>query len=185
MTLAPTASSLLVEARIMQASMPNKRLNLTLPAATCPARHLAHHHHHRRQLRAAHTTTATSDTANTHQQLLDSPKRRQLAGLSFANAFVNAPGEQGRNPDGSCPLFPADHAWRMDVSGLPLHPNSDAIKGNIGRGNLHADFGGGITVDGQRVLYGIPYITVDSSKGTPMVPVRPLLSRTANASCNP
>lgn len=177
MTLAPTASSLLVEARIMQASMPNKQLNLTLPAATCPARHLLSHHH-RRQLRASHAHTTASSTsiisthtANTQQQLIDSPKRRQLAGLSFAEAFVNAPGEQGRNPDGLCPLFPADHAWRMDVSGLPLHPNSDAIKGNIGRGTLHADFGGGIMVDGQRVLYGIPFITVDSSKGTPMVPV--------------
>ncbi|KAG2482352.1 hypothetical protein HYH03_018702 [Edaphochlamys debaryana] len=98
-------------------------------------------------------------------------QRRRLGGLSFAQAFVNKPGTADRNPDGSCPLFPPDHEWYRDVSQLPLHPNGDAIKTRIHpTRTLHADWGGGEMRGGKFMLYGIPYITVDS-RTQPMVPL--------------
>ncbi|KXZ43751.1 hypothetical protein GPECTOR_81g201 [Gonium pectorale] len=149
------ASNLLVEARTMQGSVVNKPpLELNPPAGTCPAAAAAGSGHHRRLLRglADGTSGRSVDSANAASADVSAASagsgRRQLQGqpLPFAAAFVAAPGEQGRNPDGSCPLFPADHAWHQDVSSLPVHPNSDAIKWRIGGGNLHPDFGGGITV---------------------------------------
>jgi hypothetical protein len=67
---------------------------------------------------------------------------------------------------GTCPGFPPDGAnyvgWGVDVSALPLDPNSgDYISHILGNDNpndfLHADFGGG----GD---YGIPYVTVPGTE---------------------
>ena len=56
---------------------------------------------------------------------------------------------------------------------LQVHPNSDSIKMHISLGShLHPDFGGGTSVNGQRVLYGIPFTVLDSSRdGTPLNPI--------------
>ncbi|PNH08902.1 hypothetical protein TSOC_004508 [Tetrabaena socialis] len=166
-------NKLMDEARIMQGTILNKQLAVSFPNSTCPL--VGHHHRMLRGLvgeRAAAVATATTAAAIVApDDASDRAIRRQLVGQSFADAYVKAPGEQGRNPDGSCPMFPADHAWHRDVSLMPVHPNSDSIKTHIGGGNLHADFAGGMTVNGKRVLYGIPFITVDTSKGTPLVPI--------------
>jgi hypothetical protein len=62
---------------------------------------------------------------------------------------------------GSCPVFPADNWWNRDVSGLPVHPNSqNYVNTVLASGTnkfLHADFGG----DGE---YGIPYVTVPGTQ---------------------
>lgn len=67
----------------------------------------------------------------------------------------NAPSIDG------CSIFPDDNAWNQDVSGLPVHPRSDAIVDSLGRDeNVHPDFG---TVwDGAPI--GIPFVLVDGSQ---------------------
>ncbi|HHN46301.1 MAG TPA: hypothetical protein ENN09_02565 [Planctomycetes bacterium] len=61
-----------------------------------------------------------------------------------------------------CQVFPADNWWNTDISGYPVHPDSDAIIANIGANtNIHPDFGR---------IYGIPYVVVGS--GQPLVPIR-------------
>jgi len=66
----------------------------------------------------------------------------------------------------SCSVFPPDNPWNTDVSGYPVHSNSDAYVNSIGRwDNLHPDFG---TV-WQGAPIGIPYIIVSGSQ--PKVPV--------------
>jgi hypothetical protein len=69
-------------------------------------------------------------------------------------------------PLGSCPVFPPDNAWNRDVSGLPVHANSqryiDTIVASGSNKFLHADFGGA----GE---YVIPYITVAGAQ--PAVPI--------------
>ena len=58
-----------------------------------------------------------------------------------------------------CPLFPADNAWRRDVSHDPLDPRSNAYIASINasRAYLHPDFGSNPT-------YGIPYEVVPSTQ---------------------
>jgi hypothetical protein len=66
---------------------------------------------------------------------------------------------------GGCPMFPADNAWNRDISGDPLHPQSDAIIAKIqsvGADNLHPDFG-------ENPDYGIPYVVVPADQ--PLVPI--------------
>lgn len=66
----------------------------------------------------------------------------------------------------SLQVFPADNPWNQDISGLAVHPNSDAYLASIGLSTgLHPDFG---TVwEGAPI--GIPYTLVDAS--TPRVNV--------------
>lgn len=66
----------------------------------------------------------------------------------------------------SLQVFPADNPWNQDISGLPVHPNSDAYLASIGLNTgLHPDFG---TVwEGAPI--GIPYTLVDAN--TPRVNV--------------
>jgi hypothetical protein len=65
-----------------------------------------------------------------------------------------------------CPIFPPSNPWNTDISGLPLHPQSDAFVDAIGRDDhLHPDFG---TV-WQGAPIGIPYVVVGG--GQPKVPV--------------
>lgn len=68
---------------------------------------------------------------------------------------------------GGCPVFPADNAWNVDISGYPLHPNSAAYIAAIGAsGHLHPDFGSG-TWEGFPI--GIPYVIVPA--GQALVPI--------------
>ncbi|KAG2434080.1 hypothetical protein HXX76_007808 [Chlamydomonas incerta] len=166
-------ATLMVESRLMQGSTYNRQLSLNPPAGTCPARRLASASYSssgssRRLLRATATAAAAGASgATAGGSSLQQQRRRLLStGLPFAKAMQDAPGEQGRNADGSCPLYPATHAWHQDVSSLPVHPNSKSIKLNIGGsgGHLHADFGGGSGSGANRIYYGIPYVVVDSSK---------------------
>ncbi len=59
-----------------------------------------------------------------------------------------------------CRVFPPEHAFNVDVSGFPVHPNSANYLASIGPGNLHPDFGD---------IYGIPYTTVPGDQ--PRVPI--------------
>ena len=60
-----------------------------------------------------------------------------------------------------CDVFPADNAWNQDISGLPVHPNSDGFIDSVGRNTgMHPDFG--TEWDGAPI--GIPYVLVDSSQ---------------------
>ena len=69
-------------------------------------------------------------------------------------------------PDTTCEVFPSNNVWRMDVSGLPIHPKSKTWKRSSSAGStrLHPDFGG--------APYGLPYDVVDGSHGTVAVDFR-------------
>jgi hypothetical protein len=65
-----------------------------------------------------------------------------------------------------CTTFPADNWWNTDISGFPVHANSDTIVAGLGASDyLHPDFG---TVWAGSPI-GIPYVTVAPSQ--PKVPV--------------
>src|SRR3990172_8655910 len=79
------------------------------------------------------------------------------AGARDANAAAGDP---------SCSILPPDNPWNTDISGFPLHPQSDAFVNSVGRADhLHPDFG---TV-WQGAPIGIPYVIVSGSQ--PKVPV--------------
>jgi hypothetical protein len=66
----------------------------------------------------------------------------------------------GGNTSGACTIFPSDNAWNQDVSGLPVHPSSDAYVSSIGADdNVHPDFG----TEWEGAPIGIPYVVVDGS----------------------
>lgn len=84
-----------------------------------------------------------------------------VSGSSPADA-AGATGSDGPTIAG-CPLFPADNAWRADVSKLPISSHSAAWIKNIGATvHLHFDFG-------SNPHYGIPYVTVPTTQ--PSVPI--------------
>jgi hypothetical protein len=57
-----------------------------------------------------------------------------------------------------CPLFPADDAWRQNISAAALDPHSAAWVASIGASvDLHPDFG-------SNPSYGIPYVVVPKSQ---------------------
>jgi hypothetical protein len=57
-----------------------------------------------------------------------------------------------------CPLFPANSAWRKDISHARVNPHSKAWVRSVGlSGHLHADFG-------SNPSYGIPYSVVPTSQ---------------------
>jgi hypothetical protein len=63
-----------------------------------------------------------------------------------------------------CPLFPANNAWRTDISGYPVNSHSAAWVRSVGAStHLHPDFG-------SDPSYGIPYEVVPAAQ-TP-VPIR-------------
>jgi hypothetical protein len=80
-----------------------------------------------------------------------------VAGLPFATGAAAA----GPPSLGPCPMLPADNVWNTDVSGLPVHPSSNAwIASSGGAGQLiHPDWG----PSGGAVAYGIPWQMVDAS----------------------
>lgn len=62
---------------------------------------------------------------------------------------------------GSCSIFPADNAFNRDISGLPVHEDSDAIIDRIGRDdNVHPDFG----TEWEGAPIGIPYVMVGTGQ---------------------
>lgn len=67
---------------------------------------------------------------------------------------------------GALQIFPADNPWNTDISGYPVHPNSDNYIASMGLDTgLHPDFG---TVwEGAPI--GIPYVVVSGDQ--PKVPV--------------
>ena len=85
------------------------------------------------------------------------------SGLNLTTAAPPAaigPGEP------ACQVFPPNNPWNTDISGYPLHPQSDAYVNQIGRsGHLHPDFG--TWWEGAPI--GIPYVLVGA--GQPKVPV--------------
>jgi hypothetical protein len=59
-----------------------------------------------------------------------------------------------------CPLFPANNAWRRDVSHDPVSTHSAAWVASVGtRGFMHPDFG-------TNPSYGIPFIGVPATQPT-------------------
>jgi len=63
--------------------------------------------------------------------------------------------------------FPADNAWNIDISAMPVDPNSANLIASIGlTTGLHPDFGSG-TYHGA--IIGIPYVVVSASQ--PLVTV--------------
>ncbi len=61
-------------------------------------------------------------------------------------------------PPIECALFPDDNYWHADVSGLPVHPDSETFMDTIGRDTgLQADFGSGVY---GGAWIGIPYTVV-------------------------
>ncbi|HMJ10993.1 MAG TPA: hypothetical protein VK524_06275, partial [Polyangiaceae bacterium] len=62
---------------------------------------------------------------------------------------------------GSCPIFPANSPWNTDVSGYPLHANSNNFINSIGRTEtMHPDFG----TEWEGAPIGIPYVVVPGSE---------------------
>ncbi len=109
-----------------------------------------------------------------------------LAGISFAVGLVSAIGlaltclsckaETKPRPAqpskatppaiAGCQIFPADNPWNTDISGYPLHPNSESFIETIGPDTgLHPDFG---TI-WQGHPNGIPFVVVSGDQ--PKVPV--------------
>jgi hypothetical protein len=67
---------------------------------------------------------------------------------------------------GGKPVFPDDNPWNLDVSHVPVDPNSDTYIGSIGAdAPLHPDFGS--VYNGAP--WGIPYVVVAGNQ--PRVPV--------------
>lgn len=65
-----------------------------------------------------------------------------------------------------CDVFPSDNAWNLDVSDLPVHPDSETFINSIGRDDhVHPDFG----TEWEGAPIGIPFVTVDDSQ--PDVPI--------------
>lgn len=68
---------------------------------------------------------------------------------------------------GACRVFPEDNPWNLDVSSLPVHPDSDVYIDSIGRDDhVHPDFG----TEWQGAPIGIPFVEVGASQ--PRVPIR-------------
>jgi hypothetical protein len=85
------------------------------------------------------------------------------AGASSVTGSLGVPGKPGEL--GGCKLFPADDAWNLDVSGVPVDPTwTKKVHDLVGDANIHPDYG----VDGAD-LYGIPVNVVPP--GQPLVPV--------------
>jgi len=81
---------------------------------------------------------------------------------------VLAAGARDAAADGepSCAILPPNNPWNTDISGFPVHAQSDAFVDAIGRyQHLHPDFG---TVWNGAPI-GIPYVIVPGTQ--PMVPV--------------
>jgi hypothetical protein len=80
-----------------------------------------------------------------------------LASCAASAPFADAAPLHGAHIAG-CPLFPADNAWRKDISHAKVNKHSAAWVRSIGRNvDLHPDFG-------SNPHYGIPYEVVPASQ---------------------
>jgi hypothetical protein len=96
-----------------------------------------------------------------------SPLRILIAASALAVLAVVAGGRDA-SADGepACAILPPDNPWNSDISGFPVHAQSDAFVDAIGRQqHLHPDFG---TVWNGAPI-GIPYVIVPGTQ--PEVPV--------------
>ncbi len=74
------------------------------------------------------------------------------------DAASDAGGGNPTSPPIECALFPDDNYWHADVSQLPVHPDSEAFIGAIGRETtIQADFGSGVY---GGAWIGVPYTIV-------------------------
>jgi len=112
------------------------------------------------------TTSTTSETAvspvtttvTVSSMLAALGSARTTATTARATTTTTAVGPAVGPTIAGCPLFPADNAWRRDVSKDPLDPHSNAWVASAGATtNLHPDFGSNPT-------YGIPYVVVPSNQ---------------------
>lgn len=97
----------------------------------------------------------------------DGPGQPPIAGDLTDDSVTHGgdPNQDASSLDG-CGVFPADNAWNMDVSALPVHPDSDTFIDSIGRDDrVHPDFG----TEWEGAPIGIPFITVGA--GEPRVPI--------------
>lgn len=86
--------------------------------------------------------------------------------LPDGNVTHDGDREPSRTSLDGCAVFPADNPWNLDVSSLPVHPDSDTFIDSIGRGDrVHPDFG----TEWEGAPIGIPFVTVGA--GEPRVPV--------------
>jgi hypothetical protein len=99
---------------------------------------------------------------------------RLALGAVFAALLVGATAGAAPGPAGAattsvprvagCPLFPANNAWRKDISRAAVSPHSAAWVRSIGRtAHLHPDFG-------SNRAYGLPFRTVPKTQKK--VPIR-------------
>ena len=102
-----------------------------------------------------HTSATPSDAQTLADPIFRLPSRTAIPKPSLPRR--STPPVTGPTIAG-CPLFPADNAWRQNVSALPLNPHSAAWVASIGAGGfLHPDFG-------SDPSYGIPYSVVSASQ---------------------
>jgi hypothetical protein len=96
-----------------------------------------------------------------------SPLRILIAVAALAVvAVVAGPRDAAADGEPSCAIFPPDNPWNTDISGFPVHAQSDAFVDAIGRWQyMHPDFG---TVWNGAPI-GIPYVIVAETQ--PEVPV--------------
>jgi parallel beta-helix repeat protein len=146
----------MIESRVMQASVNSVAWPPLFPTESnnCTSRRLS-------------STSRPQHLRKESQRIHDKVKLSSVP-------FPLPTGTQGRNSDGTCPQFPDDNLWHLDVSSLPVHPNSEGIKMLISSGGrVHHDFAGGVTVNGKFIPYGIPITTVNTlgSSPQPLVPL--------------
>jgi hypothetical protein len=110
---------------------------------------------------ATATTTSTTPPLSTAAPRITPSTITRRAPVATSTSPAATP-SSGASIAG-CPLFPADNAWRRDVSADPVDSNSAAWVASIGAGaHVHPDFG-------SDPSYGIPYVVVPARQ--PKVPV--------------
>ena len=118
-TLSPASTQPVIDWRVMQATLPSTPLPYSEPSAvTCPSGSGAG----RKML------LSTSHTTGSHASHIGETSRPSVSlssGGAAGDGFPTASRQlrqtpQGRNPDGSCPIFPDDSPWHMDVTQLPV-----------------------------------------------------------------
>jgi hypothetical protein len=89
--------------------------------------------------------------------------RAAIATMALTGALLAVPAGAAEVPGTSCETFPADNAWHLNVSKLPVHAKSRTWKRatHAGGTRLHPDFG--------PPSYGIPFDVVGG--GHPMVAI--------------
>lgn len=83
------------------------------------------------------------------------------SGAGPGSSSTSSSGTGAGTSVGDCTVFPSDNPWNQDVSGLDVHPSSDAFIDSIGRDDtVHPDFG--TEWDGAPI--GIPFVVVGAGQ---------------------